>query len=265
MQGLEYIFAVPCLISMNNYIFDVEKETNHIVEWIRAFFEANGKDCKAVLGISGGKDSSVAATLCVKALGKDRVFGVLMPDRKQDDIDVSHALCKFLDIDYKVIDIGEAKEALIRQLDNPSRQTMINIAPRIRMTTVYALSQSMNGRVVNTCNLSEDYIGYSTRYGDSVGDFSPLSHYTVQEVKAIGRYLGLPSMFTEKVPSDGLCGKSDEDNLGFTYAELDEYIRTGHIEDSEHQKLIDYKYKMNKFKLELMPSCTNDIDVYINK
>ena len=142
---------------------------------------------------------------------------------------------------------------------------MINIAPRIRMTTVYALSQSMNGRVVNTCNLSEDYIGYSTRYGDSVGDFSPLSHYTVQEVKAIGRYLGLPFMFTEKVPSDGLCGKSDEDNLGFTYAELDEYIRTGHIEDSEHQKLIDYKYKMNKFKLELMPSCTNDIDVYINK
>lgn len=265
MRGREYIFVVPCLISMNNYIFDVEKETNHIVKWIRAFFEANGKDCKAVLGISGGKDSSVAAALCVKALGKYRVFGVLMPDRKQDDIDVSHALCEFLDINYKVIDIGEAKEALIRQLDNPSRQTMINIAPRIRMTTVYAVSQSMNGRVVNTCNLSEDYIGYSTRYGDSVGDFSPLSHYTVQEVKAIGKYLGLPSMFTEKAPSDGLCGKTDEDNLGFTYKELDEYIRTGHIDDKEHQKLIDYKYKMNRFKLELMPSCENGIDVYINK
>ena len=139
---------------------------------------------------------------------------------------------------------------------------MINISPRLRMTCVYAVSQSLNGRVCNTCNLSEDYIGYSTRYGDSVGDFSPLSHYTVQEVKAIGKYLGLPEMFTEKVPSDGLCGKTDEDNLGFTYKELDEYIRTGNIIDLKHKEIIDYKRKMNKFKLELMPSCENDIEVH---
>lgn len=247
---------------MSDYNFNVEKETEHVVNWIKKFFEENGQGCKAVLGISGGKDSSVCAALCVKALGKENVFGVLMPDNVQSDIDVSYALCKFLDINYKVINIGEAKKAIVSQLDNPSNQTMINISPRLRMTCVYAVSQSLNGRVCNTCNLSEDYIGYSTRYGDSVGDFSPLSHYTVQEVKAIGKYLGLPEMFTEKVPSDGLCGKTDEDNLGFTYKELDEYIRTGNIIDLKHKEIIDYKRKMNKFKLELMPSCENDIEVH---
>ena len=164
-------------------------------------------------------------------------------------------------IKYTVINIGEAKNAIIKQLDNPSNQTVINIAPRIRMATVYAVSQSMNGRVVNTCNLSEDWVGYSTRYGDAAGDFSPLSHFTVQEVKAIGKELGLSDKFTEKTPSDGLCGKTDEDNLGFTYKELDEYIRTGHIENLEHKKLIDAKYKANRFKLELMPAYENDIKV----
>ena len=246
---------------MTDYGFDVKKETANVVKWIQDFFKENGKGCNAVLGISGGKDSSVAAALCVKALGKDRVFGVLMPDNTQSDIDVSYDLCRFLDIKYTVINIGEAKNAIIKQLDNPSNQTVINIAPRIRMATVYAVSQSMNGRVVNTCNLSEDWVGYSTRYGDAAGDFSPLSHFTVQEVKAIGKELGLSDKFSEKTPSDGLCGKTDEDNLGFTYKELDEYIRTGHIENLEHKKLIDAKYKANRFKLELMPAYENDIKV----
>lgn len=247
---------------MTEYVFDVDQEVENVVKWIRDFFEKNGKGCNAVLGISGGKDSSVAAALCVKALGKDRVYGVLMPDTTQSDIDVSYALCQFLDIRYSVVNIGEAKDAILKQLDHPSNQALMNIAPRIRMATVYAVSQSMNGRVVNTCNLSEDWVGYSTRYGDAAGDFSPLSHFTVQEVKAIGRALGLPACFTEKVPSDGLCGKTDEDNLGFTYKELDAYIRTGYIENLEHKKLIDQKHRANLFKLELMPAYENGIEVY---
>ncbi|MBR6383700.1 MAG: NAD(+) synthase [Lachnospiraceae bacterium] len=233
------------------------KAMNGCIEWIREFFEENGKGCNAVLGISGGKDSSVVAALLVEALGKDRVIGVLMPNGEQADIDMAKLLVNHLGIKHYVVNIKEAYDGIINAFPEDlelSNQTKINLAPRIRMSTVYAVSQSVNGRVANTCNLSEDWVGYSTRYGDSVGDFSPCSHFTVQEVKEIGRILGLPEALIEKAPSDGLCGKTDEDNLGFTYAVLDKYIRTGEIEDEETKKLIDYKHKMNLFKLEVMPS-----------
>ena len=233
------------------------KAMNGCIEWIREFFEENGKGCNAVLGISGGKDSSVVAALLVEALGKDRVIGVLMPNGEQADIDMAKLLVNHLGIKYYVVNIKEAYEGIINAFPEElemSNQTKINLAPRLRMSTVYAVSQSVNGRVANTCNLSEDWVGYSTRYGDSVGDFSPCSHFTVQEVKEIGRMLGLPEVLIEKAPSDGLCGKTDEDNLGFTYAVLDRYIRTGEIEDEETKKLIDHKHKMNLFKLEVMPS-----------
>ena len=239
---------------------DREKLTramNGCIEWIREFFEENGKGCNAVLGISGGKDSSVVAALLVEALGKDRVIGVLMPNGEQADIDMAKLLVNHLGIKYYVVNIKEAYDGIIHAFPEElkmSKQTKINLAPRLRMSTVYAVSQSVNGRVANTCNLSEDWVGYSTRYGDSVGDFSPCSHFTVQEVKEIGRILGLPEVLIEKAPSDGLCGKTDEDNLGFTYAVLDKYIRTGEIDDEETKKLIDYKHKVNLFKLEVMPS-----------
>lgn len=236
-------------------MFDAVKVKDQCVEWIRDFFETNGKGCNAVLGISGGKDSSVAAALCVEALGKDRVIGVLMPNGEQADIDSSYMLVNHLGIKHFVVNIHDAVEGVKNAVPFPlSTQSITNLPPRIRMSVVYAVAQSHNGRVVNTCNLSEDWVGYSTRYGDAAGDFSPLSHLTVQEVKAIGRVLGLPEELVEKVPIDGLCGKTDEDNLGFTYAELDKYIRTGKIENQEHKALIDRKHELNKFKLELMPS-----------
>ena len=174
-----------------------------------------------MVGISGGKDSSVAAAVCVEALGKDRVIGVLMPNGEQHDIDVAKALVEHLGIRSYEVNIKDTYDAIyegVKQaVGTVSEQTRQNIAPRIRMTVLYAVSQSNNGRVTNTCNLSEDWVGYSTRYGDSVGDFSPLSMLTVQEVKAVGRYLGLPSEFVDKVPIDGLCGKTDEDNLGIKH------------------------------------------------
>lgn len=238
------------------YNFDAKKVTCDIVAWIRDFFENNGPGCNAVLGISGGKDSSVCAALCVEALGADRVIGVLMPNGVQGDIDVARALCSHLGIKSYEINIKDAYDGMMRQLENAldiSTQSVCNLPPRLRMSAVYAVSQSVNGRVVNTCNLSEDWVGYSTRYGDSVGDFSPLSRLTVQEVKAVGRVLGLPDMFVDKTPIDGLCGKTDEENLGFTYAVLDRYIREGICEDSSTKELIDKKHRQNLFKLELMP------------
>lgn len=237
-------------------MFDALKIKNQCVNWIRDFFEKNGPDCKAVLGISGGKDSSVAAALCVEALGKDRVIGVLMPQGVQHDIDAAYLLVNHLGIKHYEVNIKDAVEGVLKNIPEDlelAPQSLQNLPPRIRMSTVYAISQSVNGRVVNTCNLSEDWVGYSTRYGDSVGDFSPMSNLTVTEVKAIGHILGLPEELVEKTPIDGLCGKSDEENLGFTYAELDVYIRTGYIEDMAKKDIIDRKHKANLFKLQLMP------------
>ncbi|MGN0308629.1 MAG: NAD(+) synthase [Lachnospiraceae bacterium] len=238
-------------------MFDALKVKNECVSWIRDFFEQNGSDCNAVIGISGGKDSSVTASLCVEALGKDRVIGVLMPQGEQFDIDMSYLLVKHLGIKYYVINIKDAVEGVINSFPKElelSEQSRINLPPRIRMSTLYAVSQCVNGRVANTCNLSEDWVGYATRYGDGAGDFSPLSHLTVTEIKEIGHLLGLPAQLVEKTPIDGLCGKTDEDNLGFTYAELDVYIRTGRMEDTIKKELIDKKHRANLFKLKLMPA-----------
>lgn len=243
-------------------MFDALKVKNECVEWIKDFFEKNGKGCNAVIGISGGKDSSVAAALCVEALGKDRVIGVLMPCGEQFDISCSYMLVDHLGIKHYVINIKDAVEGLKNSIPAEltlSNQSLVNLPPRIRMSTLYAVSQSCNGRVVNTCNLSEDWVGYSTRYGDAAGDFSPLCNLTVAEVKEIGRLTGLPDELVDKTPIDGLCGKTDEDNLGFTYAELDRYIRTGEIDDLVHKEKIDDMHRKNLFKLQLMPSFKPEI------
>lgn len=235
-------------------MFDAVKMKDECVAWIRDFFEKNGPDCNAVVGISGGKDSSVVAALCVEALGKDRVVGVLMPCGEQADIDMAKLLVSHLGIESVVVNVKDAVEGIKNAVPfELSTQSLVNLPPRVRMATLYAVSQSKNGRVANTCNLSEDFVGYSTRYGDSVGDFSPCSRFTVAEVKEIGRVLGLPDVLVDKVPIDGLCGKTDEENLGFTYAELDRYIREGVIDDPAKKERIDRLHRQNQFKLELMP------------
>lgn len=241
-----------------SYSFDAKDAKEKCVAWIKEFFEKNGPDCNAVVGISGGKDSSIVAALCVEALGVDRVVGVLMPCGVQKDIDAARSLVEHLGIKSYEINVESSfnniYDSIKQSLGEVTEQSRQNLAPRIRMSVLYAVSQCVNGRVANTCNLSEDWVGYSTRYGDSVGDFSPCSCFTVTEMKAIGHELGLPESLVEKTPIDGLCGKSDEDNLGFTYAELDRYIREGVEPEQSKKEIIDKKHKMNLFKLELMPS-----------
>lgn len=243
-------------------MFNAEKVKNDCVNWIRKFFEENGRDCRAIVGISGGKDSSVTAALCKEALGADRVIGVLMPNGEQSDIDCAKKLVNHLGIKHYIVNVKGAVDALTAALPREmdiSVQTTTNVPPRVRMAVLYAVGQSSNGRVANTCNLSEDWVGYATRYGDAAGDFSPLAHLTVAEVKEIGRVLGVPEDLVEKAPSDGLCGKTDEDNLGFTYAVLDKYIRTGVCEDEKTKALIDKKHAQNLFKLQPMPSFKPEI------
>lgn len=245
----------------SKYVFISSYVRKQLVTWIQNFFKENGPNCNAVVGISGGKDSTIVAALCVEALGKDRVIGVLMPNGVQSDIDYAVEVCEYLGITSYTINIEDAVNAITDSVKNTvmnwSRQSEINLPARIRMSTLYAVSQTVNGRVANTCNLSEDWVGYATRYGDAAGDFSPLSQLTVSEVKVIGNELGLPSKFVEKVPTDGLCGTTDEDNLGFTYKELDAYIR-GYENpywdpDFTIRKKIDDLHMKNRFKLEMMP------------
>ena len=234
-------------------MFNAKQTKERCVAWIREWFEANGKGCNAVIGISGGKDSSIVAALCAEALGRDRVIGVLMPNGVQADISDSELLVSHLGIRAYTVNIRAAVEGVLSALpaDMPiSEQTRVNLPPRIRMSTLYAISQSNNGRVANTCNLSENWVGYSTRYGDDAGDFSPLGMLTVREVLAVGAELDLPESLVLKVPSDGLCGKTDEDNLGFTYAMLDTYIREGVCPDERVKARIDTLHERNLFKLK---------------
>ena len=238
-------------------MFDAEKIKNDIIEWISQYFKENGHDCNAVVGISGGKDSSITAALCAQALGARKVYGVLMPQGTQHDISFSHELIDHLGINKIVINIKDSVDTLTASFKESglvlNRQAEINIPARVRMTVLYAVSAIVNGRVANTCNLSEDYAGYSTKFGDSAGDFSPLSNLTVTELKAVGRELGLPSKFIDKIPEDGLSGLSDEDNLGFTYDILDKYIRDGVCEDLKIKEKIDRLHKANLHKIEQMP------------
>lgn len=247
--------------------FQADEDKQRIVSFLQDWFSKNGPEAQAVVGISGGKDSSVAAALCVEALGKDRVIGVLMPNGIQADLDDALSLVKHLAIRYRIVNIGTPYKEMLKALQYTEAVThnnfyfsvtdalQQNLPPRLRMATLYAIAQGIpgGGRVINTCNRSEDYVGYSTKYGDSAGDVAPLATYTVDEVLAIGQELALPAHLLHKAPADGLCGKTDEDNLGFTYAVLDHYIKTGSCEDQETKARIDHLHAINQHKQELMP------------
>ena len=231
--------------------FNADGTKSQMILWIRRWFKENADGYGAVVGISGGKDSSVVAALCAEALGKEHVTGILMPNGLQNDIDVSKSIVKYLQIKSIEINIEDSYADILNQLSfytDLREQTKINLAPRLRMSVLYAAAQSIRAMVANTSNLSEAWIGYATKYGDSAGDFAPLLDLTVTEVKAVGYALGLPAEFIEKVPGDGLSGKSDEDNIGFTYNTLDKYIRTGVCEDIEIKNKIDFLHYKNKFK-----------------
>ena len=241
-----------------NY-FDAEKTRDNLVAWIKNWFEQNGKDKRAVLGISGGADSTIVAGLCVRALGKKRVLGVLMPNGDQKDIRDSYRVCEALDIDHIVVNIGATYNTIAEDIEtslnmkniatNLSEQTLINISPRLRMTTLYGVSQTVGGRVVNTSNASECFVGYGTLYGDLAGSLYPIKNLTKSEVIEIGKTMNeIPIDLVVKSPSDGLTGFSDEEKFGFTYDELDEYIRFG--KEGEHAKLIKERHEANLFKLK---------------
>lgn len=249
------------------YEFDAEKTRKELVQWIKDWFEENGKDANAIIGMSGGKDSTIVAALCVEALGKDRVIGVSIPDKGQS-INEADEICKYLGIRYIMYPIGEITKAFntVSIVDNGepkngiwSNQSEQNVPPRVRMIVEYQIAQTYNGRPSCNCNLSEDFIGYSTFGGDSLGSFAPLSRLTVSEIKQIGKVMGLPKKWVDKTPDDGLPHSTpDEEKFGFTYATLDKYIREGICEDKEvRHKILDMHYK-NLFKVQILRVPTYD-------
>ena len=239
-------------------IINPEAEVRKICNWIKDYFIDNGPDAKAVVGISGGKDSTIAAALLALALGPERVIGVLMPEYNQTDIDDALKVCEVLKIDKHIINIGPVCSELYEAFSAntgfaTNSQITTNTPARVRMTTLYMVAAAVHGRVVNTCNRSEDYVGYSTKYGDLAGDFSIFKNYCVRDILAIGDYLGLPDYLVHKTPSDGMCGKTDEDNLGFTYEELDAYI----IDEVIPTNYETYKKIVLKHKNNLHKECIN--------
>ena len=251
----------------NNYKFDAAKVTEDLIEWCRNYFAQAGEDSKAVLGMSGGKDSTVSAALLCRALGPDRVIGVSMPQDNQS-LNDADLICRALGIKMFRVNIGAACTGLLQSMEEAgaelNKASVQNIPPRIRMATLYAIGQSNNARVINTCNLSEDWIGYATKFGDGAGDLSLLANLTVTEVLAIGDHLGLPYEWVHKTPDDGLPHSCpDEEKLGFTYSELDIYIRSGkapegYVHNNEAEGLkrdkIDRLHSANLHKLLPMPA-----------
>ena len=237
---------------------------NRVISWIQEYFEGNPQG-KAVIGISGGKDSTVAAGLLCRALGRDRVICVLMPNGQQYDISDSYQVLDHLDIpeeNRRCINIGSMYTAAIAALgyqegDSISPVVTTNLPSRLRMSILYAVAAEFPGaRVVNTCNRSEDYVGYSTKFGDAAGDFSPLSDLTVREVLEIGDEIGMPQNLVHKAPSDGMCGSTDEMKLGFTYKELDDFLLGTGTPCEESMAKIERLHRINLHKLLPMPKFT---------
>ncbi len=242
--------------------FNVEKQTKQLIEYTREWFNKFGENSKAVIGISGGKDSSVTAAILKEALGADRIVGIIMPNGEMCDLDDAKLLVEHLGIPNEIIPITDYYNAAIATFEKANlvevtSDLRINLAPRLRMSTLYAVAQGqgVTSFVVNTCNASEDYVGYSTKFGDAAGDVSLLQDFTVTEVLEIGRYLGLPEVLVKKAPSDGLSGMTDEEKLGFTYAQLDEYISNPDADvPADIKASIDRKHVANLHKLQLMPA-----------
>jgi len=232
---------------------------NEILEWFKSWYKENAVGCTAVLGISGGLDSSLAAAMAKEVFGKHKVFGVMMPNGTQADLTDSYDLVRHLGIDFEEINIASIYDSMnaalkiIPGFDGVNYVYRTNTPARIRTTIIYGVAAQMNGRVIGTNNLSEDFTGYFTK-GSTVCDVAPLANLTKTEIKALAYEMGLPEHLIEKRPADGLSMKSDEDNFGFSYAELDQYLRTGWIDSATSIGKIDKLFESSKHKRCSAPS-----------
>ena len=239
---------------------NIEEVKNTIISELKKWFALNGAECKAIVMLSGGKDSTIVAKLCVEALGKDKVIGVSIPDKGQTENDADK-IAEWLGIEYHVVSIEKITKLLHETIsvgigvENLSSQSTMNIPPRLRMLIGYAISQTFGGRVIGTCNASENYVGYLTRWGDGASDYEPIADLTMHEVLDLGDALGIPYEWVHKLPDDGLPGSESDDKKfakqGFSYALLDKYILEGTSGDNAADEAIERMHKKNAFKLKM--------------
>lgn len=246
--------------------FDTQCVMQACINWIKDYFTTTNGSI-AIVGISGGKDSTVTAAILSKALGNDSVIGILMPNGIQKDIEYSYKVCKELGIKSRILNVNPMYDYLLKEVQSFNEidvRFVSNTPARLRMVTLYAIASNIKGaRVVNTCNLSESVVGWETYGGDGFGDFSPIGLLTKTEVCSIGHALDLSSDLVDKIPDDGMCGMSDEDKFGFTYNELDMMIRHEGYQAANFEKIC----KMNKnshFKHEQIKLPTFDPYLPIN-
>lgn len=241
---------------MKNYEFNAKEVADKLVLWLREYFDNNAKPLNAVVGCSGGKDSTVVLAALVRAIGTNRTYAILMPNGVQSDIDDSYKVCEFLGLNPYVCNIEESYNGIAKSVGdhfNATNQARTNLGPMMRVSMLKFISQCVNGRFTCNANLSERYAGWFSLFGDDQGNIRPLANLTATEVVQVGKALGLPDWMVEKKPADGLCGTTDEDKFGFSYTVLDHYIRTGEYDDPEIKAKIDEMHNRNIFKLKPMP------------
>lgn len=225
-------------------------------QWVKWANTVNAQ--RWVVGISGGKDSTVIAAMAADIFGKENVYGVMIPRGKQADLEDCLEVIRVTGINYITVNIEESFNSIMSEITNqgltPTEQANINLSPRLRMSVLFAVAQSINGCVLNTCNLSENLLGYSTLFGDDCGSYSPFKNLTVTEIRQIGKLpkLNLPVRLVDKVPSDGLQALTDEDRLGIKYAVLDKFVREGIWDDLTMKDRFEKRFAANKFKLKII-------------
>lgn len=243
--------------------FNAAVEADRVVTWIREYMAKYGPNSPIVIGISGGKDSAAVAAASVAAVGSDRVVGILMPLGTQKDIQVAEDCCRFLKIKRMNYNIGSLyndswnrlRATGFRDFAQPNDIVKFNHPARIRMMILYLIANQIGGRVANTCNMSESYVGYDTKWGDQCGDFSPFQNYTASEIIQMGIAMGMPEKAMKKAPADGMCGQTDEDRWGFSYEILDAYLRGAEIDPTIAAKIEEMHRRALHKLIITMPSC----------
>lgn len=236
----------------------MKNEINLIIDWIRDYVKSSGAK-GVVIGNSGGKDSAVVIALCVKALGKENVLTVAMPCSSiPQDLEDAKLVADTFDVQMLTVDLSSVYENLCLEIENAIindilTEASINIRPRLRMIALYTIAQQNSYLVVGTGNKCEQYIGYTTKWGDNASDFNPIAEFTVSEVLEIGKILGVPSRVINKTPNDGLGLGNDEEKIGVTYKEIEEYITTGKTKNPTSMEKIEKMHRQSAHKREKIP------------
>lgn len=245
----------------------LEKEAQNAIIWIREYVEKTGAN-GIVIGNSGGKDSATVLAMAVEAIGREKVLSVAMPCfSKQTDLEDAKLVADVFEVPLLKVDLSNTYQEMEKEINcqipqSLTKEAIVNMKPRLRMTTLYSIAQTLGYLVIGTGNLCEAMVGYTTKWGDNSSDFNPIGNFTVEEVLAIGRMLEVPENILKKAPSDGLGEKTDEEKMGIQYSQIEEMIETGTTDEKAKQEIIR-RYQSSKHKRRIVPIYTFERKNYL--